>query len=302
MEDVNIENSELFKKKLKIARSLSLAKRDSMIKVSYHGVSLGFFTNSKQLIEKLEKKLPADWFLNDEDEVLYEIFILSPEVFHINNLDWEDEGSQDCFLFEEGKVAVQRDFVAKEHSEKQIFVVLNEDLGDGLYNFLRWFLPRKLLKKNTYVLHCSSIVIDEKAYVFMGHSGAGKSTIANMAKRENFHVLGDDMNLLHQHSNGEVKISAGAIGGNFYPDVNYNRRYPIAEIFWIIQSDRNDKVELDKPNSILKLTASITNIFWEKLNEVELQQVLESVTNITEKKKVSELFFQKTPEVFKILS
>lgn len=50
-----------------------------------------------------------------------------------------------------------------------------------------------LLQRNTLPLHGSSVVIEGKAYAFIGDSGAGKSTLASTFIKEGYQLLSDDI-------------------------------------------------------------------------------------------------------------
>ena len=50
-----------------------------------------------------------------------------------------------------------------------------------------------LLQRRVLPLHGSAIVIDNKAYAFVGHSGHGKSTLASAFLHRGFHLLTDDV-------------------------------------------------------------------------------------------------------------
>lgn len=60
-----------------------------------------------------------------------------------------------------------------------------------------------LLNNQCFLLHCSSILINGEVIAFLGSSGAGKSTIAEIAKAQGYEVLHDDT-LIVQEKNGEL--------------------------------------------------------------------------------------------------
>mgnify|MGYP001615431686 CR=1 FL=1 len=66
----------------------------------------------------------------------------------------------------------------------------------GEFNLLfRDAIEDILAKEGGFLLHASSVCINHKAYVFLGNSGAGKTTILNLLKDE-YHPLGDDLNII----------------------------------------------------------------------------------------------------------
>ena len=50
-----------------------------------------------------------------------------------------------------------------------------------------------LMQRRILPLHGSAIAIDGKAYVFIGESGAGKSTIASSFMKKGYQLLSDDV-------------------------------------------------------------------------------------------------------------
>ena len=58
-----------------------------------------------------------------------------------------------------------------------------------------------LLEKNCFLIHCSSIIVNEKLILFLGSSGAGKSTIAEIAKQQGYEVLHDDTLIVQEKDN-----------------------------------------------------------------------------------------------------
>jgi len=298
---MTIENQSLFdKKKSLISSDLLLEKvtEGSFLTLScrYHNIPFHFHSCSSSFLESLSLLIPASWNSDVGDSL--PIYFMSPDLFNFSENEWCDEESQDCFFDFNTKVAVQRDFVAKEFSDK-IIVIAFEDVSDGYHNFMRWFLPRQLLKISNYVLH-SSCLLDskERAHYFLGHSGAGKTTITKM--RQDQKVLGDDMNILSVLKN-KIQASAGAIGGTVKPDVCYDSSFEVGSFNWIKQSPLNKRSLLGPEQASVKLLASISNIFWENLTSDEIEKIMLDVNFIVNNYSFYELEFTKTPELWKLI-
>lgn len=70
-------------------------------------------------------------------------------------------------------------------------------VADGtLENILRVLVAYRLLAQGGLLLHSAGTVRDGAAYIFFGHSGAGKSTISRLNLSAGLTVLSDDMNAL----------------------------------------------------------------------------------------------------------
>jgi len=61
---------------------------------------------------------------------------------------------------------------------------------------LRYILHHSLVDKNSILLHCSAIRHKKQALIFLGPSGAGKTTIANFLQK-NYPTLTDDTGIVH---------------------------------------------------------------------------------------------------------
>ena len=168
-------------------------------------------------------------------------------------------------------------------------------MEDGLNNFLRWFLPRRLLRKNKLVFHSSCVIEGSSAKVFLGHSGAGKSTM--VALREDRPHLSDDMNLIFKRD-GKFYVSAGAIGGLFFDKVDYSKAYPISSFSWIVQSSNNQSTKLSNSKAYLKAMASVSNVFWDTLDDIKAKEIMNFIKELTITIDFYELEFQKNEKVW----
>jgi hypothetical protein len=65
-----------------------------------------------------------------------------------------------------------------------------------LENFLRVLVAYRLLELGGVVLHSAGVIRDGVAYLFLGRSGAGKTTVARLSLAQGAEVLSDDLNAL----------------------------------------------------------------------------------------------------------
>jgi hypothetical protein len=260
----------------------------------YHEEEISFFSKSIKIKNDFNNILPKSW-LNKTLKDPHKIYIFNPTDFDISIEMWEDESSQDCFIDNKEKAAIQRDFISMEINSKETILICYDGMEDGLNNFLRWFLPRRLLKKNKIVFHSSCVIENDSAKVFLGHSGAGKSTMVSLRdKREH---LSDDMNLIFKE-NGSYYVSAGAIGGLFFDQVDYSKSYPISSFSWIVQSKINKSTRLNDTKSYLKAMASVSNVFWDSLDDNSSEKIMNFVKDLISEVNFFELQFQKDKSVW----
>ena len=283
-----ITNTELLNKKKVLLNNLSIEKKEYTLSCLYHGVPFTFFTSNQVFFNALNNYLPNTW-KNENLNHSVRIYIDPLTKFDFDFDSFSDEDSQDCY--DQGEFIIQRDFAAKKFAENQYGLIIEEKICDGLFNFLRWYLPLELMKVNKLILHSSCILDkDGEAHFFLGHSGAGKTTITQLSSPRK--ILGDDMNLLSHHDK-KVYAQAGAIGGIFKPQVNYDDQFIIKSFNWIIQSEQNKRVQLDLSRARTKLMASVSNIFWESISEQQTNYIFDSVLAALEVAPMYELHFKK---------
>lgn len=65
-----------------------------------------------------------------------------------------------------------------------------------LENYFRVLVAYRLLELGGVLLHSSAVVAESRAHLFLGPSGAGKTTAARKSQKRGFLVLSDDINAL----------------------------------------------------------------------------------------------------------
>jgi hypothetical protein len=128
-------------------------------------------------------------------------------------------------------------------------------VGNGvLENFLRVVLAYRLLQAGGLLLHSAAVVKDGRAYIFIGRSGAGKSTISRMGLTAGLDVLSDDMNALVPEGGrywAEKLPFAGDLGQTAKP----KGRYPVAGIYRLGQGAHNAIERLSSARAMAALLA-----------------------------------------------
>lgn len=188
--------------------------------------------------------------------------------FDISAREFEDESGQDTLYFsiEQIEYAIQRDFVAKI-SKTFISLISDMSIMDGLQNLWRTIIPRKLLSKNKFVIHCSGINLKhDKAILFMGPSGVGKSTIfKNFQKTSSLH---DDMNIVSITHHSKALVNGAELGSILiHKNEKFEKQFKLVGIFLLEQSNCNQIVELSKAEQTGLIVANLANYFWPSLNQ-----------------------------------
>jgi hypothetical protein len=71
------------------------------------------------------------------------------------------------------------------------------ELFPGIFeNFLRVLVAYRLLDSGGVVLHSAGLVKSGRGYLFLGRSGAGKTTVSRLGQEQGGEVLSDDLNAL----------------------------------------------------------------------------------------------------------
>ena len=98
------------------------------------------------------------------------------------------------------------------------------------------FIARILAERKGCCIHSAGVVLNGKGLLFVGHSGTGKSTIANMLKKKKSTILCDDRIIARRYEN-EFKIY-GTWWSNYVPDVSLAEA-PLKRIFFLNKSSDN---------------------------------------------------------------
>ncbi|MHB8754858.1 MAG: hypothetical protein ACYC92_07870 [Candidatus Acidiferrales bacterium] len=105
----------------------------------------------------------------------------------------------------------------------------------GLDSLIRILLSVLLVPRSGFLLHAATILRGDHTYVFTGHSGAGKSTVASLSPAGS--VLTDEISLLRATDEGWHAYGT-PFWGEFHAD-GANTHAPIKGIYVLVQSTAN---------------------------------------------------------------
>ncbi|MFT6070228.1 MAG: hypothetical protein ACJAT2_001777 [Bacteriovoracaceae bacterium] len=289
------ENTELINSKKILLNSIvqNKTKKNASLIVSYlfHGIKINFYSADEEFSLKVLNFLPEKWIVSKSLEAKDNLDIYIENTW---NNEWDYEVNPDC-LIERCKIfesAIQRDFLGIDYGD-HAFISLTDLHADGIFNALRWLLPRRMLSMDTFLLHSSCVVDNGKAYFFLGHSGAGKSTVASLSGDRI--VLGDDMNVMR--FDGEKAFAkSGGLGGLSFTNTDYENEFEVAGFYWLKQSSKSDRKKLSASNGATKILASLANIFWENMVDKRRGELLDLSLEIASKTNFYQLEFKKDEE------
>ena len=278
-------------------------KQNSLsLSFSFHGIPLEIFSSSQELIIQLKQIFPADWYQNFQTPT--KLFFYSPVEFpdFFDSIEaFESEQNPDCYLSE--SFIIQRDFAALKMSDNDFAIICENEISDGLHNFIRWFLPQELQKNEKYLLHSGTVSSSAGAFIFLGHSGTGKSTICEYSQEfdsEKLEIFSDDMNILWQKEDSQLVVLPAAMGGIF-PCQKKHLEKPkdVKAIFWPVQSDVNQLKKITKQSMASKLVASFSNLNWDLV--VNKEQLILNTYDMTKDVDCFEMKFRHSADFWKLI-
>lgn len=112
-------------------------------------------------------------------------------------------------------------------------------VGLGVFeNLFRVLLAYRLLDDGGVLLHSAGLHDSERAWLFIGRSGAGKSTISGLGRDAGLHILSDDMNAVFPED-GSYLCEQLPFAGTFGQTSWSGGRYPVTGIHVLQQDQQN---------------------------------------------------------------
>jgi len=167
-----------------------------------------------------------------------------------------------------------------------------ETLIGDLFHAIRFVFLYLAQKNNMLALHSASINYNDKAWLFSGSSGTGKSTHTNLW-HDQFEtpILNGDLNLISITENGPVIHGMPWCGTSQIADP---KTYPLGGIILLKQAKENICQTLsDNEKSLLVLQRTISPSWSEEMLDTNLA----FVNNLTPQIFVARLLCTKNPEV-----
>ena len=162
-------------------------------------------------------------------------------------------------------------------------------------NFLRVLYAWECLARGGLLLHASGIVREGKGYVFIGHSGAGKTTIAGLSIPNV--VLSDDLVIVRPAHDGAYVYGVPFAGA--LPEVQRtNACAPLVGLFSLIQAPFHHVERLPLVAAAARL-ASCTPFVMQQAGSCA--QVMSICTNLARVAPCYQLYFRKDNQFWEVI-
>jgi hypothetical protein len=162
-------------------------------------------------------------------------------------------------------------------------------------SLLRILLTVVLLPQRGFLLHAATVIRDGRAYIFVGRSGAGKSTVASLSPEGN--VLTDEISLL-RYSNGCWQAHGTPFWGEFRA-AGSNRQFPVAGIYSLVQAG-SDRVEpLSAKQALRALLPCV--LFFTSENDAH-EALLKMLLSLIGEIPCHRLHFRRKAEFWKVIA
>lgn len=136
------------------------------------------------------------------------------------------------------------------------------DISEEIFFAIRTIFLYNASFKGMYAIHSASVLYKDKAWLFSGHSGAGKSTHTNMWKELfNTPVINGDLNLIDINTTDGIPVVIG-IPWCGTSGIYTSRSYPLGGITFI-KKDITDQVRrIDGDDAVLSIAQRMISPCW----------------------------------------
>jgi hypothetical protein len=140
-------------------------------------------------------------------------------------------------------------------------------------NYFRVLVAYRLLDLGGAILHSAGVVKDGAAYLFLGRSGAGKTTISRLSLAQGGEVLSDDLNALFPAPGGCV-VRQLPFTGDLGERGAARREVPLAAVAWLEKQAHDAVAPLSRPRALACMLACSPFVNVDPYRRGRLESVL----------------------------
>ncbi|MBI5878715.1 MAG: hypothetical protein HZB53_13780 [Chloroflexi bacterium] len=128
--------------------------------------------------------------------------------------------------------------------------------GADIENYLRVLCAYHSARSGGVMLHASGVALGERASVFFGQSGSGKSTVAHLSLDAGLTVLGDDIVIIGRRDGRFVAHGVPFRGSNpRSPQAAVSA--PLAGLFKLVKARNHSVVPMTHPATVARLVQCV---------------------------------------------
>lgn len=263
------------------------------LNIGHLGVNV-YSEDGKPYETALEK---YEQFLTDEE--------YTPEVVLHNLNSFEDpkkvtklfEGYTDLHTHAEGDLfyVYRWDFYGIINIEtlSAKFVYFFDETFMSYESIIRIFYSILTVENHGFLMHSSSLIHNDKGYLFTGISGAGKSTVVKLSEPDV--CLSDELSMIVKH-NGEYIVNGTPFHGEI-PLFN-NQRRPLANLFILKKSLTTFFEKMDNVDAYASI---MRNILFFSDDWGMRQKIFATTVDLVNNVGVYEMNFEKNDKFWKII-
>ena len=174
---------------------------------------------------------------------------------------------------------------------------IDEEFLGVFANVFRVLLAYRVLEIGGALLHSAAVVDDGEAYVFVGHSGAGKTTLSRMSHAAGAQILSDDLNAVRLDG-ARILVDKVPFAGDFGHGDGGAGAWPLRRLLRLAQG-RPEQIEpLTGARALATLISCVPFVNRDPLRRPLL---LESLEGLLDRVRMSELTFSLEGHVWPLL-
>ncbi len=164
-----------------------------------------------------------------------------------------------------------------------------------LQNGFRYLCQLLALQQHSIFFHAAGIYHWglQKAFLFMGASGSGKTTICRLSSTSEYQIISDDL-VLVGITPGGIKLYPSPFFGELKGESSHCQAFPVAGIF-LIRKGKDNQITTPLSTSEQVATLAANLPYVESYDRLRQQQILSLLAQLAYQQPLSQLTFTKQP-------